>query len=252
MRKAVICILLLLLCGSGIAQKKGRPAATRKTPIALKPYKFNPDEQLNYSILWNNVKAAKMTLTAMSNGEHGRLVELELQTIGVARELVKINDRFVAHLDESLFPVRTQWRIEEGLRKEAGEAVYDRKAGAVTIGEQSYAIASTAHDLASVFWALRAVKSGASTVIDVFSPIEKRSYKIEVEAVGRSELQAASGPVPTVELAVRMRMAEPDKYSVRLWITDDEQRLPLVIKARPPFGEITMQLADSMPQQELN
>src|SRR5262245_40730049 len=60
-------------------------------------------ERLTYSVKWNDVKAAKVTMSAESAkdekfGDSYR-VEVDVKTIGVARDLIAVNDRFTAFLD---------------------------------------------------------------------------------------------------------------------------------------------------------
>lgn len=254
----IICAVLLLAVTTQAQRKSSRPvtakAADPAVAAALKPYKFEVNEQLIYAVSWNNLKAAKVTMTAEAV-EKLRKVEVRVETVGVARELFRVADRFTAYINDALLPVRAERDIQEGPKKEAGEAVYDHEKRQVVVAEEKFSILPGTHDIASVFWALRSLdlKAGSAR-IEGFNTVEKRPFATVVTLGKHEEIKTSRGVSKAIELIVKLQESSKtpptDKYAIRMWLTDDERRLPLLITAKPPFGVVRMELLGTGAAQE--
>lgn len=249
----IICAALLLASAAQAQRKSPRPVTAKVAEPAvvttLKPYRFEAGERLFYAVSWNNLKAAKVTLTTEAV-PLGHKVEVRVETVGVARELFRIVDRFTAYLNDSLLPVKAERDIQEGAKKELGEAIYDHEKRQVSIADEKFPILPSTHDIASLFWALRSLDlKGGSARVEAFNTVEKRPFAVTVELGRHEEVKTSRGMVKAVELIIRLqenaKTPPTDKYTIRMWLTDDERRLPLLITAKPPFGVVNMELVST-------
>ncbi len=254
----VVCVVLLFVVTAQAQRKSSRPvtakAADPAVVAALKPYRFEVNEQLSYAVSWNNLKAAKVTMTT-EVVEKLRKVEVRVETVGVARELFRLADRFTAYINDALLPVRAERDIQEGPKKESGEAVYDHEKRQVVVAEEKFSILPGTHDIASVFWALRSLdlKAG-SAKIECFNTVEKRPFATVVTLGKHEEVKTSRGVSKAIELIVKLqensKTPPTDKYVIRMWLTDDERRLPLLITAKPPFGVVRMELLSTAQEEQ--
>lgn len=249
----IICVALLIATTVQAQRKSPKPVTPRSVDpavvAALKPYKFEAEERLIYAVSWNNMKAAKVTL-ATEVEPIGRKVEVRVETVGVARELFRVVDRFTAYLNDSFLPVRAERDIQQGAKKESGEAIYHHEKRQVTMADESFPILPGTHDIASIFWALRSLdlKRGSAR-IEGFNTVEKRPFATTVELSRYEEVKTFKGRFRAIELIIRLqenaKTPPTDKYAIRMWLTDDERRLPVLITAKLPFGVVNMELIDS-------
>lgn len=81
----------------------------------------------------------------------------------------------------------------------------------------------------------------------------KKTIFSQIEVGTREELTLAKGNAFARELIVKIQDQEKvfsDKYAIRVWVTDDERRIPVLITAQPSFGKIKIELLDSEPEEE--
>ena len=66
-----------------------------------------------------------------------------------------------------------------------------------------------------------------------------------VEAGETSEISTTAGKFVAVQLTVKLLdQAQPDKYAIRIWITKDLHRLPVLITSLLPVGKIRLELSE--------
>ncbi|MCD5401293.1 DUF3108 domain-containing protein, partial [candidate division NPL-UPA2 bacterium] len=102
-------------------------------------------------------------------------------------------------------------------------------------------------DALSAFYYLRRqnLKVGESLLIDVSTG--RKNYRIEVEVLrkerlGRKRLETIV--VRPLLKRVKMGGVLEERGDIYIWLTDDERRLPVLIKARVAIGSLTMVLVD--------
>jgi hypothetical protein len=260
LQKFLILFLVFFGLISPLAGQSPQPLARTNIKEAANSPAFKPGERLNYTVKWNDMIAARVVMAADQAQDKQRgnayKVEIKVDTVGVVKDIIQVSDQFIAFLDpKTHLPFRAERNILEGPKNEKGLTVFDQEKHLATVAdEKPVAIAPETHDIASIFWAIRKIdlKSSANEKIQGFNSGEKKMFVTFVEVGKREELTTAAGKFETVQLIIKLQdQKQPsDKYSIRMWITDDAQRLPVLITAQPPFGKVRMELVDSVSQQQ--
>ncbi|MBL8152458.1 MAG: DUF3108 domain-containing protein, partial [Blastocatellia bacterium] len=247
------------------SQHQSPDTTTTKTTAkeAKTVYNFKNGEQLTYAVKWRDLRAAKVLLLTEQLSEKESLpanpykVEVKIETVGVAKNLVEVRDSYVAYLNpETRFPYRAERDIVEGFKKEKGSVTYDQeKLVVVNENKDSFTLIDRSHDLASILWAIRAMdlKQGNTDKFEGFNTVEKKPFTTHVEVGKREEISTTAGTFSAVELIIKMQEGKKgitDPYSIRIWLTDDEKRIPVLITAQPPFGQIKMELISSGDEED--
>jgi len=73
--------------------------------------------------------------------------------------------------------------------------------------------------------------------------VENKPKTIFVTATKRESIGLGSTVVPALALTITTDDPEPDKYQLRLWVSDDRRRLPLRITAMTQIGPVRADLA---------
>jgi hypothetical protein len=64
-----------------------------------------------------------------------------------------------------------------------------------------------------------------------------------VESLQRDTIQLGDRRVPAIALSITTDDPQPDKYQLRMWISDDHQRMPLRITCTTKLGPLRADLA---------
>lgn len=212
---------------------------------------FKAGEQLNFNVTVGQsaqvVATASYQVRARAKyfNRDGLLLALKAQTVAAAAPIFFANDQINSYVDpNTLLPFRTELNLIEGRRRISQILTIDQDRGnAVTDNGVSIEIPVGTHDYVSVLYALRSFnltppKRNAVTIL-----VNNRPLTLAIQALKRETIQLGGQQVPSVQLSLTTDDPQPDKYALRLWVSDDRRRLPLRVTARTEIGEVRADLA---------
>ncbi|MBI4854258.1 MAG: DUF3108 domain-containing protein [Acidobacteria bacterium] len=216
-------------------------------------------EKLNYTIKWNGLTAAKMSLETNQVTKDKKALyklDLKLATVGLARDLFQMNNNYTAFVDtKTHLPEIVERNLLQGTKSDQSTLVYNQEKHTVTIAnEKPLAILPNTHDLSSILWAIRSASlKPEGEKITIFNSTDKRTFFAQIELGKKEETTLAKASSFARELIVKLEDKEKiisDKYAIRVWVTDDERRIPILITAQPSFGKIKIELLNSESEEE--
>lgn len=232
----------------------GRGAANPSGSLAVKPFPselpFAADEALNYTVF---LQGATQPVGLVSLRVSGRnyffgsdaiMVSAKAETANASKNLFYANEQVTSYLDPvSLLPNRTDLAFL-GTRAAQSETVqFDQDRGAALVKKGQMEVPVGTHDLLSLIYAVRSfnLNPGKSSKVPVL--ISGSLYEVTINSLKRETIQIGSQSIPCFQLSVTTNEPAPDQYAIRLWISDDQRRLPLRLMAKTPAGQITADLA---------
>jgi hypothetical protein len=245
--------LLAALCLSATAARAQQVRVdTAALPFSQAPYAVG--ERLTYTVSFSNFPtAAHVQMEVAGRGQlYGREgVELRAhaETIGVvSAALYALNDSYAAFVDPSNgIPYRVSQSIREGARVQNVAQDYNTPtADTALTSKTEAAVNGTAYDLLSALYRLRALPlaPGATYALPVRNG--DALYNAEVKVTGRETLKTNVGSTNALVAQVRVRgNEEADDYRPRIYFTDDERHVPVLITLRHRAGEIRVELASA-------
>jgi hypothetical protein len=101
------------------------------------------------------------------------------------------------------------------------------------------------HDLISCLYYIRSLPSiqpGSSVVLNLHH--DKKNYRVEVRAEGIERMHGLRGEVEAIRLLVIMPFQGLflNEGNIRVWLTNDAQRVPLMMKAKIIIGSVVARL----------
>lgn len=248
---AVLTILCacaaLILCAGARAQN----AADTASLFSSAPYRVG--EHLNYTVSFSNFQTAALLelFVASRTTQAGRdSVELRAhaETTGVVNAaLYALNNDYVAFVDPVTgLPFRTQQFIREGARTQDVARDYNQPLGASAFPPKQSAGFPGTYDFLSAIYRLRALPlaQGASYTFTVQS--EGTAYDAELRVMGHELLKTNIGSFNSIATQVRVRRnPEADNYRIRIFFSEDERHIPLLMTAQHPSGEIRAEIASA-------
>jgi len=137
-------------------------------------------------------------------------------------------------------------RIREGWTRFHKDAVFNRQTMEVTTSDHLkknvtvQKFSPLTYDTLSSFFYFRSVelKVGTSSFIDIFDC--KRIWNTEVQILRREELKTSLGSFKTVVVKPILKSAGifARTGEMHIWLTDDERRIPLMMKSKVKIGSI--------------
>ncbi|HKR01551.1 MAG TPA: DUF3108 domain-containing protein [Pyrinomonadaceae bacterium] len=247
----IIAGLLLTLTHAPFAAAQ-RADGPVELPIARTPYQVG--ELLTYNVSFSNfVDAAHVELLVAERGTYfsrdGLLLRAHVETTGVvSAALYSINNDYTSYLDPvSGLPFRTQQVIREGGRTSDTSSEYNQPVGTTAIPPKfrTGEVPGT-YDLVSVIYRLRSLPLVQGTKYYFRVRSEMDEYDAELRVTGRELIKTNVGSFNTIVTQVRVPGdSDVNDYRIRIYFSEDERHVPVLITARHPSGEIRAELTGS-------
>jgi hypothetical protein len=220
---------------------------------ASKPL-YRVGERLTYNVSFSNfVDAAHVEMLVAEHGtfftRDGLQLRAHVETTGVVNAaLYSINNDYTTYVDPSSgLPFRTQQVIREGGRTSDTSSEYNQPVGTTAIPPKlrSGEFPGT-YDLVSVLYRLRSLPlvQGGKYFFKVRSDLDE--YDAELTVTDRELIKTNVGSFNTIVTQVRVpRNSEVNDYRIRIYFSDDERHVPVLITARHRAGDIRVELVGS-------
>lgn len=172
-------------------------------------------------------------------------------TTGMSRFFFKVDDLYESYIDkETRNPYRFVRKIDEGGYTKNQEGFFTQAVNKVIVKdykhktEKTLYIPKNTQDILSTFYYLRnhpnidKLKIGESVAIDMFFDDETTKFKLKF--IGREDITTKFGVVPAMIFRplVQSGRVFKEQESLTVWISDDENKVPLRIKASLAVGSI--------------
>ncbi|QSB27561.1 DUF3108 domain-containing protein [Flavobacterium sp. CLA17] len=176
-------------------------------------------------------------------------------TTGMSKFFFKVEDLYESYFDkETGSPYRYIRKINEGGYTKNQEGIFNQNENRVLVkdykrkSEKTIITSDAVQDIISSFYYLRnhpnidKLKSGEAISIDMFFDDEITKFKLKY--IGRQDITTKFGTVSTMMFKplVQTGRVFKEKESVTLWITDDDNKVPVRIKADLAVGSLKADL----------
>jgi hypothetical protein len=248
-----ICSLALLLLTPFCSVSGQRKNEVASIPFSAAPYKVG--ERLTYNVSFSSfVSVAHVELHVVSRGtfagREGVQLRAKVSTTGViSAALFSINNDYVSYVDpQTGLPFRAQQVLREASRTTDTSTDLNQPAGTAALApiRRTNGFAGT-YDLVSALYRLRALPlaEGSSYRFTVRNENDQ-DYEAELKVRGRQVLKTSLGSFDTVVSQVHIsNNSRADGYRIRIYFSDDERHVPVLVTARHQAGEIRAELAGS-------
>lgn len=242
MRKAILCLLLLTTFGFDNPKESA----------------FVVGEWFKFRIHYGFVNAGYATLEVKEALLHNEKVFHLIgkgQTTGISRFFFKVDDLYESYIDEKTFvPYQFLRKINEGGYTKNQEGFFIPQQNKITVKdykhktEKTFVIPKNTQDILSAFYYLRNfatiddIKPGEYVAIDMF--FDEETTKFKLKFIGRENIKTKFGTVASMIFKpyVFSGRVFKEQESVTVWISDDENKIPLRIQADLLVGSIKADL----------
>lgn len=254
--------LLLILLLPFLLMSAGSNNGYRHVPTDA----FSAGEKITYRVHYGFVTAGEAELNIdkkihQINDRPSFHIEIKGRTTGLADKLYNVKNTWGTYLDTmAVVPHQFYRKIEEGNYRK-NEVVHfkqlSQKAvvtdlsrnGKEIVKNEAFEVPAHVQDLVSGYYYLRTLnyknlKPGELIKIDAF--FDKEVYDFKVRFVGREKVKTELGKLNA--LVISPQLPENSLFvgenAVKVWLSDDEHKIPLKIRANMYVGAIEVDIRD--------
>ena len=174
---------------------------------------------------------------------------------GMSRFFFKVDDLYESYFDKVTGnPYKYIRKIDEGGYTKNQEGFFNQASDRVLVKdfenktEKTFVITNNTQDIVSTFYYLRnyptinKLKVGESVSIDMF--FDEETTKFKLKFIGREDLNTKFGVIPTMIFRplVQSGRVFKEQEALTVWISDDDNKIPVRIQASLTVGSIKADL----------
>ena len=244
-QQPLVFLVGLILCGVLLWPLSG--GAQDPAPVA-----YGPGEKLVFSIGYGPVTAGEGILEVIGltqyQGHTCYHIQSKANSNRFFSSFYKVRDKIVSYID-----VETQYshyffkRLREGDYKKTVEINFDHEQEVARYADgTTFPASSGVQDVLSAFYFVRNLDLEAGKVYTLPAHSSRKTYDLRVIVHGREKVTVAAG---TWDCFVVEPVIEGDglfkhEGKLTLYISDDQHRIPVLIKTKVPVGSINVELKE--------
>ena len=221
---------------------------------------FKTGEYFKFRIHYGIVNAGYATLEvkdAVRNNKKVHHVVGKGYTTGMTKFFFKVEDNYESYFDKVTGkPYQYVRKIDEGGYTKNQEGFFNQDNNTVTVKDykkkttKTFSVTENVQDIVSTFYYLRnhpkvdKMEVGESLNVDMFFDDEVVKFKLKF--IGRENIKTKFGTVSTMIFRpyVQAGRVFKEEESLTVWISDDENKVPLRIKASLAVGSLKADLEE--------
>lgn len=222
---------------------------------------FRRGEKLEYrvyfrSFITGRVYAGEITLQIKDtdrkfNGRDTYHIELSGKSRQSFHWFIRVEDKFESYIDEkSLFPWYFKRQTREGHYSKDDEVVFLPDSNLAISRYAVKKIPPRVQDIISAYYLARLtsfthLSPGEDFSIPIF--YEDSVFTSKVLCIERETLRTRLGNFNCVKIRPMVRVGKvfSDRFPMTVWISDDENKIPILVKAALSIGRVEIELIES-------
>ena len=222
---------------------------------------YNAGEYFKFRIHYGIINAGYATLELKDityNGKNVFHAKGYGWTTGLAKTFFKVEDDYQSIFDKATNkPYVFIRKIDEGGYTKNQQGFFDQLQKNVLVKdyknntEKTYEVSANAQDILSSFYYLRnystidSLKEGDSIIIDMF--FDNEIYKFRLKYLGKENLNTKFGKLSTLKFRPYVQSGRifKEQESLTVWVSDDVNKVPVLIKADLLVGSLKASLIEA-------
>lgn len=263
MTKRIAPLLFFLILFSALTLERTTPGAFGAIPPVsyTSPVPFAPGERFVYDVLLNDTRVGKAVMKVEETVLEGRAVYhliSEVKSSGFFSFIVPINDRVESYMDmKDLYSHRIEIRKERRRKTEEKVVTFDqvghRAVQWKNNEEETFEIPPRVQDSLSSLYFFRTQPfpdTGEEISIDIHE--SEKNGKLEVRSLSRERVTTPAGSFQTTKVETALPKEGPlsSKGRIFIWFTEDDRRVPVLMRTESKRGVITVVLSSQREGKE--
>lgn len=232
------------------------PLAAQDNLREIENKAFSVGERLQFSIGWEFIDAGTAVLAVEGiqewNGRPTYYVTATTHSNAFFSALYKVRNKLETYIDvDGIYPVRYVKNTSEGGTKRNFSVDFDHAAGTASIidadsGNSVITVPRFVQDIISAFYYVRTLplEDGKDIELSTFDNGRWKSVKINV--VKREKISVDAGEFNCIVVRTPIGPFN-NKSDLNIWLTDDDRRIPVLMKSKIAVGSVRAELEKVVP-----
>ena len=224
--------------------------AEERKRFARVPWRIG--EYFQFSIDWNGLNGGSSLMQVQNlhtvDGHRVYRIVTKAESNSFVSRFYKVRDRAESFIDaESLISRRFVKHLREGGFKQDIDVRFEQEQKkAVYAGGPTLDVPAQVHDVLSAFYYVRTRPLAIGSSFTIPTHDNRKSYEMEVKVHKRERIEVPAGKFDCilVEPVLKSEGVFKSKGSIFVWLTDDDRRIPVLVKSKVPVGSISVSLTD--------
>jgi hypothetical protein len=187
---------------------------------------------------------------AVVNDRNTYHIKVYGKSTGLVDVMFRVRDEFETYLDEeALIPWKATKKVHEGRYTDSDFILFDHKKRVATSRRGKLDIPENTHDLISAIYYARSLDMRRAKPGDLFPVtfyLDNKNYEFRFKFLGREEIATEAGKFKALKVMPQVIEGRvfKDSEAITLWVTDDENKIPLRAQSEIWVGSLQADLID--------
>ena len=212
---------------------------------------FGVGEKLVFSVQYGIVTAGDATLevrnVALIDGRPAYYIVSDARTNDVFSVFYRVRDRFVSLIDTTdLVSLRYEKHLREGKHKSDRTVVFDQRQHKAYYEDKEIPIAPRTQDVLSALFYVRTLPLKVGQSIAIANHTDGKNYPLVVKVLAEDRITVEAGTFDclVVEPFLRYPGIFTQKGRMKVWLTNDKHKIPVLVKSKVIIGEVSAELKE--------
>jgi hypothetical protein len=217
---------------------------------------FGPGEELVYAVKFGPIRAGTATLSVVgvewANGGRCYRLKSTVRSTGFFSKIFHVDDLTESWMDiEELFSRRYVRIVNEGSyhRHDAVQIDQQRNLAFYFPKGDSMPVEPRTQDVLSVLYYARGLPLEVGESVIIPGHVDRKNSPVEIRVLKREEVKVPAGVFRcgVVEPILKAPGLFKNEGRITLWVSDDDLRIPVIVKTKVKVGSITAVLESYRP-----
>ncbi len=209
---------------------------------------FKSGEQLEYKVHYGILEAGRAYMEVSEPNASQYKFTATGKSTGLFNVFFKVRDLYYSLVDKaSFYPIYFHRDVNEGKYKKIENVVFNYNDNTIESTRDTISILENSMDIVTSFYHLRTIELdslyiGYSIPLSVY--LDDALIKSEIHYLGNQSIKSKFGDIecqvwsPVLEAGRLFK----DKHGMKIWVSDDQNRIPIQLKTEVLVGAIKMDL----------
>lgn len=224
---------------------------TLTTERKLANHSFAAGERFVFKVRWGPISAGTATMSIPEvidyKGRECYKIVSTAESNKFFSTFFKVEDRVESYMDkEGLYSLHFEKHLREGKFKADRYVDFDQENHIAVEGGDTIQVPPFVQDVLSAFYYVRTqpLEVGSSLFVD--NHADKKNYPLEVKVLRKERIEVEAGTFDclVVEPILQASAIFEQKGSLTVWLTDDQIKMPVLMKSKVVIGSIATELTE--------
>ncbi len=217
---------------------------------------FVEGEKFEYKISWLKIKAGSGSLELSEildiEGREVMHIKARGDSAGLVSVICKIRDRMESYIDkEKQYSLKCIKDFREGFYKKKETTRFDQEKHQAYVNKKTIEILPEAKDPFACLYYIRAQKLvvGETLILNAYD--NRKNHRLRVSVLKKETIKVGKKSYETILIEPKLEkldlegVLEVGDRRIKVWLTDDDRKIPVKVQMKITFGSIVVELVNS-------